>query len=190
MKVGVLALQGDVREHARALEAAGASPVAVRDRGELDAVEALIIPGGESTTIGKLLVRFGLLDPVKERVAEGMPVYGTCAGLILMADKVVGKEDAPHRIGALNVDVRRNGYGRQTDSFETDLEVEGFDAPFRAVFIRAPVIERSGDDVSVLASCEGRPVLVSQGALLASSFHPEMTGDSRIHRLFVDMVRS
>ncbi|MEA2510411.1 MAG: pyridoxal 5-phosphate synthase pdxT subunit [Actinomycetota bacterium] len=189
MKVGVLALQGDVREHARALEAAGAAPVAVRDRSELDSVDGLIIPGGESTTIGKLLVRFGLLDPLKERLAKGMPVYGTCAGLILMADKVVGKQDAPHRIGALDVDVRRNGYGRQTESFETDLDIAGLDAPFRAVFIRAPVIERSGDDVSVIATCDGHPVLVSQGRLLASSFHPEMTGDPRIHEMFVDMVR-
>jgi 5'-phosphate synthase pdxT subunit len=189
MKVGVLALQGDVREHVHALDSVGAAPVPVKDRGELDSVDGLIIPGGESTTIGKLLVRFGLLDPLKERVADGMPVYGTCAGLILMADRVVGNQDAPHRIGALDVDVRRNGYGRQTDSFETDLDVEGFHAPFRAVFIRAPVIERSGDQVSVMATCEGRPVLVSQGPLLASSFHPEMTGDSRIHEMFVDMVR-
>jgi pyridoxal 5'-phosphate synthase pdxT subunit len=188
MKIGVLALQGDVREHVRALDAAGAAPVAVKDRDQLDSVDGLIIPGGESTTIGKLLVRFDLLDPLKERVAQGMPVYGTCAGLILMADKVVGKEDAPHRISALDVDVRRNGYGRQTESFETDLDVEGFDTPFRAVFIRAPVIERSGAGVSVMASCDGHPVLVSQGRLLASSFHPEMTGDSRIHALFVDMV--
>jgi pyridoxal 5'-phosphate synthase pdxT subunit len=188
MKVGVLALQGDVREHERALQAAGATPVAVKDRGELDSVDGLIIPGGESTTIGKLLVRFGLLDPLRERVADGMPVYGTCAGLILMAGKVVGKQDAPHRIGALDVDVRRNGYGRQTESFETDLDVEGFEAPFRAVFIRAPVIERSGEGVAVIATCDGHPVLVSQGRLLASSFHPEMTGDSRIHEMFVDMV--
>jgi pyridoxal 5'-phosphate synthase pdxT subunit len=190
LKVGVLALQGDVREHARALDAVGVVPVAVKTLHELDSVDGLIVPGGESTTIGKLLDRFDLLGPLNERVAEGMPVYGTCAGLILMARNVVGTQDAPHRIGALDVDVQRNGYGRQTESFEADVAIEGLDEPFRAVFIRAPVIERSGDDVSVIASCDDRPVLVKQGHLLASSFHPEMTGDRRIHELFVDMVRS
>ncbi|MDP9233507.1 MAG: pyridoxal 5'-phosphate synthase glutaminase subunit PdxT [Actinomycetota bacterium] len=190
VKVGVLALQGDVREHERALDAVGASPVAVRDSDDLASVDGLIIPGGESTTIGKLLDRFELLGPLNQRVAEGMPVYGTCAGLILMATKVVGKEDAPHRVGALDVDVRRNAYGRQTESFETDLDIEGFDAPFRAVFIRAPAIERTGAGVAVLAACDGHPVLVKQGRLLASSFHPEMTGDLRIHQLFLDMVRA
>jgi pyridoxal 5'-phosphate synthase pdxT subunit len=188
MKVGVLALQGDVREHERALGDAGAVPVAVKDQRELDSVDGLIIPGGESTTIGKLLHRFKLLEPLRERVTEGMPLYGTCAGLILMANEVVGTQDAAHRIGALDVGVRRNGYGRQTESFEADLEVEGFDAPFRAVFIRAPVIERWGDDVSVIATCDERPVLVKEGKLLASSFHPEMTPDRRIHQMFVDMV--
>jgi pyridoxal 5'-phosphate synthase pdxT subunit len=188
MKVGVLALQGDVREHERALEAVGATPVRVKRADELDAVQALIIPGGESTTIGKLLDRFELLQPLNERVANGMPLYGTCAGLILMADTVVGKEDAPHRVGALDVDVRRNAYGRQVESFEADLEVEGLDTTFRAVFIRAPVIERAGDEVSVIATYDGQPVLVKQGRLLASSFHPEMTGDHRIHQMFLNMV--
>jgi 5'-phosphate synthase pdxT subunit len=190
VKVGVLALQGDVREHERALEAVGAVPVAVKDQGTLDSIDGLIIPGGESTTIGKLLDRFELLGPLNQKVAEGMPVYGTCAGLILMASKVVGKEDAPHRVGALDVDVRRNAYGRQTESFEADLEVQGFETPFRAVFIRAPVIERSGSGVQILATCDERPVLVKEGRLLASSFHPEMTGDRRIHQLFLDMVRA
>jgi 5'-phosphate synthase pdxT subunit len=189
MKVGVLALQGDVREHERALDAVGATPVQVRRRDELDSVEGLIIPGGESTTIGKLLDRFELLDRLNQRIEDGLPVYGTCAGLILMASGVVGKEDAPHRVGALDVDIRRNAYGRQVESFEADLEVAGFDSPFRAVFIRAPVIERSGEDVSVIASHDGHPVLVKQGRLLASSFHPEMTGDRRIHEMFADMVR-
>jgi 5'-phosphate synthase pdxT subunit len=190
VKVGVLALQGDVREHERALDAVGAAPVAVRDPDDLNSVDGLIIPGGESTTIGKLLDRFGLLGPLNQRVAEGMPVYGTCAGLILMASRVVGKEDAPHRVGALDIDVRRNAYGRQTESFETDLDIEGLDEPFRAVFIRAPVIERTGAGVTVLAACDGHPVLVKQRRLLASSFHPEMTGDLRIHQLFLDMVRA
>jgi pyridoxal 5'-phosphate synthase pdxT subunit len=188
MKIGVLALQGDVREHVRALEALGVAPVAVKRIDELSSVDALIIPGGESTTIGKLLDRFELLEPLNRRVADGLPVYGTCAGLILMANTVVGKEDAPHRVGALDVDVRRNAYGRQVESFEADLDLGGEDGPFRAVFIRAPVIERVGDSVSVIASFDGHPVLVKQGRLLASSFHPEMTGDRRIHQMFVDMV--
>jgi 5'-phosphate synthase pdxT subunit len=188
MKVGVLALQGDVREHMRALEAVGVAPVAVKRLDELNSVDALIIPGGESTTIGKLLDRFELLEPLNRRVAEGMAAYGTCAGLILMANGVVGKEDAPHRVGALDVDVRRNAYGRQVESFEADLDLAGGDGPFRAVFIRAPIIERIGDGVSVIASFDGHPVLVKQGRLLASSFHPEMTGDRRIHQMFVDMV--
>jgi pyridoxal 5'-phosphate synthase pdxT subunit len=188
MKIGVLGLQGDVREHLRAVEAVGASPIAVKRADELSSVDALILPGGESTTIGKLLDRFELLEPLKRRVADGMPVYGTCAGLILLADNVVGKEDAPHRIGALDVDVRRNAYGRQVESFEADLDLIGLEDRFRAVFIRAPVIERVGDSVSTLASFDGHPVLVRQGPLLASSFHPEMTGDRRIHQMFVDMV--
>jgi 5'-phosphate synthase pdxT subunit len=190
MKVGVLALQGDVREHERALDAVGATPVRVKRSDELNSVEGLIIPGGESTTIGKLLDRFELLGPLNERISDGMPVYGTCAGLILMASTVVGKEDAPHRVGALDVDVRRNAYGRQLDSFEAGLEVAGLDTPFTAVFIRAPVIERTGEDVSVMAAYDGHPVLVRQGRLLASSFHPEMTADRRIHEMFIDMVRS
>jgi 5'-phosphate synthase pdxT subunit len=189
MKVGVLALQGDVREHVLALEAIGATPVAVKRIDELDSVDGLIIPGGESTTIGKLLDRFGLLEPLERRVSDGMPCYGTCAGMILLANRVVGKEDAPHRIGALDVDVRRNAYGRQVESFEADLDLPGDDDPFRAVFIRAPVIERVGDSVVAIASFAGRPVLVKQGWLLASSFHPEMTGDRRIHQMFLDMVR-
>ncbi|MDP9226239.1 MAG: pyridoxal 5'-phosphate synthase glutaminase subunit PdxT [Actinomycetota bacterium] len=189
MKIGVLALQGDVREHQRALQEAGATPIAVKRADELDSVDGLIVPGGESTTIGKLLHRFELLEPLIARIGDGMPVYGTCAGLILMAHRVVGREDAPHRVGGLDVDVRRNAYGRQVESFEADLDIDGLETPFRAVFIRAPVIERTGDEVSVLATWEGHPVLVMQGRLLGSSFHPEMTTDRRIHHLFVDMVR-
>lgn len=187
MKVGVLALQGDVREHARALEAVGATPIEVRTEAELAAVDGLIIPGGESTTIGKLLERFGLLDPLRER-ARTMPVYGTCAGLILMAARVSGPHEAPIRLNLLDVSVARNAYGRQVDSFETLVGVTGLDNAFPAVFIRAPVIDEVGEDVEVLASHEGYPVLVRQGHLLASSFHPEMTGDDRLHRLFVEMI--
>ena len=188
MKVGVLGLQGDVREHVRALEGCGATPVIVKHSGELADVDAMIVPGGESTTIGKLLERFALLQPLRQRVGEGMPVYGTCAGLILLASEVVGNEDAPHRIGGLDISVRRNAYGRQVDSFEADLSVEGMDGDFRAVFIRAPVVERTGDGVDVLATWDGRPVLVRRNTVLASTFHPEMTSDGRLHKMFVDMV--
>jgi 5'-phosphate synthase pdxT subunit len=189
MKVGVLGLQGDFREHARALEAAGATAAVVRRPEEVADVDGLVLPGGESTTIGKLLDRFGLLAPVAERARAGMPLYGTCAGMILMAAEIAGPQDAPHRLGVLDVTVRRNGYGRQIDSFESDLDVAGLDAPYRAVFIRAPVVERAGDGVEVLASVDDRPVLVRQGHLLASTFHPEMTGDNRVHSMFVEIVR-
>ena len=190
MKVGVLALQGDVREHARALEAAGATPVPVRHAAEVAQVDAMVVPGGESTTIGKLLDRFSLLDPLRERIAGGVPAYGTCAGLILMASEVVGDQQAPHRLGGLDVGVRRNAYGRQIDSFEADLDVEGLDEPFTAVFIRAPIIERVGDGVEVLATHEDRPVLVRRGPLFGSTFHPELTPDPRLHALFVAAVEA
>ena len=189
MKLGVLALQGDVREHLTALEAAGATPVAVRYEHELADVDGLVVPGGESTTIGKLLDRFGLLGPLTERARAGMPVYGTCAGAILLAREVLGDQDAPHRLRLLDVGLRRNAYGRQVDSFEADLAVAGIGGPFRAVFIRAPVIERVGDEVEVLASHDGAPVLVREGSLLASTFHPEMTGDNRVHGLFLEMAK-
>ena len=189
MKVGVLGLQGDVREHAQALDESGATPVVVKHAHELAEVDALIIPGGESTTIGKLLDRFSLLELVRERVESGMPLYGTCAGLILMADDVVGSHNAPNRIGSMDICVRRNAYGRQVDSFEADLDVDGFDDSFRAVFIRAPVVESAGEAVEVLATWDERPVLVRQGSMLGSTFHPEMTSDARLHRMFVDMVR-
>ena len=185
MKVGVLALQGDVREHIRALERAGASPLEVRYPEQIAGVDAIVMPGGESTTIGKLLDRFGLLDDLRDRAISGMPLYGTCAGAILMARTVAGREDAPHRLGVLDITVTRNAYGRQVDSFEADLSVTGLGEPFRAVFIRAPVIESVGDDVEVLATHQGHPVLVRQGAMLASTFHPEMTGDNRVHELFL-----
>jgi pyridoxal 5'-phosphate synthase pdxT subunit len=188
MKVGVLALQGDVREHARALAAAGAAPVAVKRGEELAAVDALVIPGGESTTIGKLLTRFGLLGPIRARARAGMPLYGTCAGMILMAREVVGGHPAPDRLGVMDIAVRRNAYGRQVDSFEDDLDVAGLDEPFRAVFIRAPVVESIGAGVDVLAERAGHPVLVRQDVLFASSFHPEITPDARVHELFVATV--
>lgn len=190
MKVGVLALQGDVREHVRALDAAGATPVTVRYADQVADVDAMVMPGGESTTIGKLLDRFGLLEPLAERARSGMPLYGTCAGAILMARDITGDQDAPHRLRLMGITVRRNAYGRQVDSFESDLRIEGIDEPFRAVFIRAPSIEEVGADVEVLARQGGAPVLVRQGNLLASTFHPEMTGDNRVHELFLEMLES
>jgi 5'-phosphate synthase pdxT subunit len=192
--VGVLALQGDVREHLRALEAAGASTTTVRRPDELAAVDALVMPGGESTTIGKLAATFGLLEPLRERVAAGMPTYGSCAGMVLLARSVIdGRPDQP-LVGGLDVVVRRNAFGRQVDSFEADVVWSGLDAPFHAVFIRAPWVESAGEGVQVLASVavDGveHPVAVRQGALLATSFHPELTGDHRVHALFVEMVRA
>ena len=189
MKVGILALQGDVREHCRALDGAGATPVVVRYPHEIADVDGLVLPGGESTTIGKLLDRFGLLGPLIERGRAGLPLYGTCAGAILLARAIVGAEDAPHRIGLMDIEVRRNAYGRQVESFEADLAVGSLGQPFRAVFIRAPVIEGVGTGVEVFASHGGHPVLVRQGALLASTFHPEMTGDNRVHQLFLEVVK-
>ena len=189
MKVGVLGLQGDVREHAAALEGAGSTPVVVKTHDALASVDALVIPGGESTTIGKLLDRFDLLQPIQERAAAGMPLYGTCAGAILMSREIAGGHDAPFRIPVLDVVTRRNAYGRQVDSFETDLEVAGLDEPYRAVFIRAPVFEATGARVEILAAVDGDPVLVRQGPFLASTFHPEMTGDNRVHELFVSMIK-
>ncbi len=189
MKVGVLALQGDVREHVRALEATGATPLQVRYPDEIASIDGLIVPGGESTTIGKLLDRFGLLDVVRERARAGMPLYGTCAGAILMSRDVIGREDAPHRLDVMDIGVRRNAYGRQVDSFETDLDVDGLDEPFRAVFIRAPSIEKVGHAVEVLARYREAPVLVREGNLLASTFHPEMTGDDRVHAMFLEIVK-
>lgn len=188
MKVGVLGLQGDVREHVRAFTGIGAAASVVKKPDQLDAVDALVIPGGESTTIGKLLDLYGLIEPLQERARAGMALYGTCAGTILMADRVVGPQDAPHRLGVMDISVRRNAYGRQVDSFEADLEVTGIEGTFRAVFIRAPAIEDVGADVEVLATVDGQPVLVRQGCLLASTFHPEMTPDARVHELFVKLA--
>lgn len=188
MKVGVLGLQGDVREHMHALTSVGATPVVVKKAEDLAEVQGLVLPGGESTTIGKLLERFGILGPLRERAESGFPLYGTCAGLILMASEVVGGHDAPHRLGTLDVSIRRNAYGRQVDSFEADLETESL-GTLRGVFIRAPSIERVGSGVEVLARYEDQPVLVRQGSMLASSFHPEMAGEDKVHSLFLELIR-
>ena len=190
-RVGVLALQGDVREHLAALRDAGADAISVRRRGELDTVDGLVIPGGESTTMSHLLRELGLLEPLRARLADGLPAYGACAGMILLASEildagVVGREAVP--LGGINITVRRNAFGRQVDSFEGDVAFSGFDEPVYGIFIRAPWVERVGSGVEVLASAAGHPVAVRQGRVLATAFHPEMTGDRRIHRLFVDMV--
>jgi pyridoxal 5'-phosphate synthase pdxT subunit len=191
VRVGVLALQGDTREHLAALRDAGASAVTVRRREELDAVDALVIPGGESTTMSHLLGDLDLLEPLRKRLADGLPAYGACAGMILLASEILdagaeGREAVP--LGGLDITVRRNAFGRQVDSFEGDVEFSGFDQPVHAVFIRAPWVERVGDGVQVLARAAGHPVAVRQGPVLATAFHPEVTGDRRIHRLFVDIV--
>ncbi|ADP80365.1 SNO glutamine amidotransferase [Pseudofrankia inefficax] len=188
-RVGVLALQGDVREHVRALAVTGADAVEVRRPTELAALDGLVLPGGESTTIGRLLKIFELLEPLRDAVADGLPVYGSCAGMILLARDVLdGRPDQP-LIGGLDVVVRRNAFGRQVDSFEADLDVAGVGGPpVHAVFIRAPWVEKAGDAVTVLARVGEHPVAVRQGHLLATSFHPELTGDTRMHELFVEMV--
>jgi len=190
-KVGVLALQGAFREHREVLEALGISTLEVRVPEHLSGVDALVLPGGESTTMTRLLRTSGLHDPLVERLRDGMPAFGTCAGLILLATEV--REGRPDQVplGVLDVAVRRNGYGRQRDSFETGLDVVGLTgAAFPGVFIRAPVIERAGESVEVLAAHEGLPVLVRQGSVWASTFHPELSGDLRVHQQFVHQFAS
>jgi 5'-phosphate synthase pdxT subunit len=191
VRVGVLALQGDSREHLAALREVGADSVSVRRRDELDTVDALVIPGGESTTMSHLLRDLGLLEPLRKRLADGFPAYGACAGMILLASVILdaganGREAVP--LHGIDMTVRRNAFGRQVDSFEGDIEFTGLDDPVHAVFIRAPWVERVGADVQVLARAAGHVVAVRQGPVLATAFHPEMTGDRRIHRLFVDIV--
>jgi len=186
--VGVLALQGDTREHLAALRAAGASVSAVRRLEELNSVDALVIPGGESTAISHLLRELKLLEPLRARLADGMPCYGSCAGMILLASDILdagvpGREALP--LGGIDMTVRRNAFGRQVDSFEEDIDFRGIDGPVHAVFIRAPWVERVGPDVEVLATAAGHPVAVRQGPVLATAFHPEVTGDRRIHHLFL-----
>lgn len=186
--IGVFALQGDVREHLQALTALGADAFAVRRPAELERCDGLVLPGGESTTMAKLARTFELLEPLRERVAGGMPTFGTCAGMILLADRIEGGTVGQETIGGLDVTVRRNAFGRQVDSFEADLDFAGLDAPVHAVFIRAPWVEAAGPAVDVLAEAHGHPVAVRQGHLLATSFHPEVDGDGRVHRVFLDMV--
>jgi 5'-phosphate synthase pdxT subunit len=185
-RVGVLALQGDFREHLHVLESLGAEAVGVKKPEHLGQVDALVIPGGESTTIGKMAARFGLIEPLRESIEGGLPTYGTCAGLILLAGAVT-EGDQP-LIGALDVVVRRNAFGRQNESFEADLDVEGLDEPVHAVFIRAPWVEKVGSEVEVLADVDDHPVMVRQGKVLATSFHPELTGDARIHRMLLELL--
>lgn len=190
-RIGVLALQGDTREHLAALREAGAESMPVRRRSELESVDGLVIPGGESTTMSHLLLDLGLLEPLRALLADGLPAYGACAGMILLASEILdagagGREALPLR--AIDMTVRRNAFGRQVDSFEGDIAFSGLSDPVRAVFIRAPWVERAGDDVEVLASAAGHVVAVKQGRKLATAFHPEMTGDRRIHHLFVDLV--
>ncbi|QLH25212.1 pyridoxal 5'-phosphate synthase glutaminase subunit PdxT [Streptomyces sp. Rer75] len=187
--VGVLALQGDVREHLAALAAAGAQARPVRRPEELAEVEGLVIPGGESTTMSKLAVIFGLLEPLRERIRAGLPVYGTCAGMIMVADKILDGRDDQETLGGIDMIVRRNAFGRQNESFEAAVDIKGIDGgPVEGVFIRAPWVESVGAGAEVLATYDGHTVAVRQGNVLATSFHPELTGDHRVHALFVDMV--
>jgi 5'-phosphate synthase pdxT subunit len=178
MKGGVLALQGDFREHAHVLAGLGIAPVEVRLPEDLAQVDLLVIPGGESTTIGKLAASAGLVGPIRDRTADGMPMLGTCAGMIVMAKRVEGGQPL---LSLVDITVRRNAYGRQVDSFESDVGVDGIEHPVRAVFIRAPIVEDVGRDVKVLARHEGHPVVLEQGNLVVASFHPELAGEPRLH---------
>ena len=193
--VGVLALQGDVREHLATLSALRAQAVTVRRPEELAAVDALVVPGGESTTMAKLAARFGLLEPLRAAVAGGLPVYGSCAGMIMLADRLLDAPPDQITVGGLDVTVRRNAFGRHVDSFESQVRIDGVEGgPVHAVFIRAPWVEQAGEGVQVLGrvvggAADGRIVAVRQGDLVATSFHPELTGDRRVHALFVDIVR-
>jgi 5'-phosphate synthase pdxT subunit len=186
--VGVLSLQGASELHRELLRDLGVASAEVRTAAELDEVDALIIPGGESTTISKLIEAADLFDPIRVRLEAGMPALGTCAGMILLADEIIDGRPDQRSFGAIDIAVRRNAFGRQIDSFETDLDVEGLDAPLHAVFIRAPVVERVGEGVDVLAAVDGRAVCCRQGPLLVSSFHPELSGDRRLHELFLSTV--
>lgn len=188
-RIGVLALQGDFREHRAMLESLGAATAEIRQPAELAAVDALVIPGGESTTIGKLMRHYGLVEPIRERAAAGMPVFGTCAGLITLARQIV-EGDQP-LLGLIDIVARRNAFGRQVRSFEADLEIASLGPPpLRAVFIRAPWIESSGSGVEILAKYQGQPVAAREGLVLVTAFHPELTGDTRMHDAFLSMVRA
>jgi 5'-phosphate synthase pdxT subunit len=188
VKVGVLALQGAFARHIRAVERLGAGARELRVPAELDDVDALILPGGESTTMSKLLESQRLFEPIAERLRGGMPVFGTCAGMILLAAEVLDGRADQRSFGAIDLIARRNAYGRQVDSFETDLDVEGLDGPFHAVFIRAPGVERVGPDVQVLARVDDAPVLCASGSVMVASFHPELTDDLRLHELFLQSL--
>jgi 5'-phosphate synthase pdxT subunit len=189
MKVGVLSLQGDVREHVSALIACGIDPIEVRRPSELAHVDALVLPGGESTTIAQLSEIFEIYEPIKQRIADGMPVYGSCAGMILLANTILDAKQGQKTFGGLDITVRRNAFGRQVDSFETDISFDDGSADLiRAVFIRAPWVEEVGAGVQVLASVDSHPVAVRSKTLLATSFHPELTADHRIHRYFIEEV--
>ena len=189
MKVGVLALQGDVREHISSLIACGVDPITVRRASELDQVDALVLPGGESTTIAQLAEVFGIYSQIKNRIAVGMPIYGSCAGMILLADEILDAKQGQKSFGGLDITVRRNAFGRQVDSFESDIPfADGSSDLIRAVFIRAPWVERVGEGVEVLATVDTHPVAVRSRTLFATSFHPELTADHRIHRYFIEEV--
>ena len=188
-KVGVLALQGDVGEHAQALAELGAEPVEVRRPHQLSGVDAIVLPGGESTTISKLLDSSELFEPLAQRLREGMPAFGTCAGMILLATEVLDGRADQRSFGAVDLAVRRNAFGRQVDSFEAELDVEGVPGGgYPAVFIRAPYVERAGEAVEVLARVDGHPVLCRQGPVMVAAFHPELSGDLRLHELFLREV--
>jgi pyridoxal 5'-phosphate synthase pdxT subunit len=194
MKVGVLALQGDVREHVSSLIACGVDPISVRRIEELNSIDALVIPGGESTTIAQLAEHYELFQPIRKRIADGMPAYGSCAGMILLADRILDAIVGQKTFGGLDITVRRNAFGRQVDSFESDIDFnDGGSQKVHAVFIRAPWVEEIGKNVKVLATVvspdgQSHPVAVQEGNLLATSFHPELTGDHRIHRYFIEEI--
>jgi pyridoxal 5'-phosphate synthase pdxT subunit len=189
MKVGVLALQGDVREHIDSLLNCEVEALAVRRASEIESIDALVLPGGESTTIAQLAEVFGIFDLIKNKINNGMPVYGSCAGMILLADQILDAKEGQKSFGGLDITVRRNAFGRQVDSFESDISFnDGSDELIRAVFIRAPWVEKVSDSVQVLASIDNHPVAVRSKTALATSFHPEITGDHRVHRYFIEQV--
>ncbi|MCG7410674.1 pyridoxal 5'-phosphate synthase glutaminase subunit PdxT [Paenibacillus sp. ACRRX] len=190
MKIGVLALQGAVAEHVRSLEAAGAEAVAIKWPQQLEDVQGLVIPGGESTTIGKLMRKYDFIEAIQQFSEQGKPIFGTCAGLIVLATQIEGNQgpEQPH-LALMDMKVRRNAFGRQRESFEADLSVKGINEPIRAVFIRAPLIDKVGSNVDVICETNGEMVTARQGHLLACSFHPELTDDIRLHQYFADMVR-
>lgn len=188
MKIGVLALQGAVAEHVRMMEQAGARAIVIKKQEQLADVDGIIIPGGESTTIGKLMRTYGFIEPLQQFAAAGKPIFGTCAGLIILANRIVGQDEV--HLGLMDIEVARNAFGRQRESFETDLDFAGIDESIKAVFIRAPLITEVGAGVEVLARHEGEIVAARQGPLLVASFHPELTEDNRLHTYFANMVHT